>query len=101
MLKAKWVDGPDVVYVGKADVLADRLLAYASIGRGNRTAHWGDRYVWQLVDHSRLAVAWLELPAGTDPFDTERDILDAFHDRYGALPFANINRGRRRKAPAS
>ena len=96
VLALKWVDGARVLYIGKADSLTDRLCAYASIGRGNRAAHWGGRYVWQLADHDRLSVGWLELPAGTDAFETERDLLDAFKAAHGRLPFANLNSGRRR-----
>ncbi len=94
VLARKWVDTATVVYIGKATSLSGRLRAYASIGRGNPVGHWGGRYVWQLADHDRLLVAWLALPHGTDPFDAEHALLDAFTAEYGALPFANIRRGR-------
>lgn len=94
VLANKWIDRATVVYFGKAGVLSRRLAQFAAFGRGKPTGHWGGRYAWQLADHDHLLVAWLALPDGTDPTDAEHDLLDAFAGEQGALPFANINRGR-------
>ena len=57
VLAAKWVEGSDVVYSGKADNLRRRLKQYADFGAGKPIGHWGGRYIWQLADSAELLVA--------------------------------------------
>jgi len=94
-LDRRWVPGTDTVYVGKATNLRTRLDQYRRHGIGEPVGHWGGRYIWQLVEAPELLVAWRVLDRG-DPRNVEADLLAAFERRYGALPFANLTRGRAR-----
>ncbi len=92
-LAAKWVDGAEVLYVGKADAgaaadhgLRGRLKQYARHGLGG-TSHHGGRYIWQLQDPAALLVAWKPTP---DPRGEENALLAEFETLHHALPFANL-----------
>src|SRR5205823_4724784 len=50
VLRAKWVDDCEVIYIGKADNIKRRLKQYADFGAGKPVGHWGGRYIWQLAD---------------------------------------------------
>ncbi len=99
-LDRRWVHGAATLYVGKATRLRTRLDQYRRHGIGEPVGHWGGRYIWQLAEASDLVVAWREL-AAEDPADAEAELLAAFERRYGALPFANLTRGRARQSPSS
>lgn len=88
-LLANWVDGAAVLYIGRGGDLRKRLDLLARFSRGEPVGHWGGRLLWQLGDHDKLLVAWLET---TDPVNDEADLIDEFTDAHGALPFANLNR---------
>jgi transcriptional regulator with XRE-family HTH domain len=90
-LQSKWVDGPSVLYVGSTGKLRDRLHLLARFGRGEPVGHWGGRYLWQLVDHDQLLVAWLET---SDQVAREAALIEEFRNTFGALPFANISQPR-------
>ena len=91
-LKAKWVEDAHTVYLGKGDKLRTRLRAYSRFGAGDPVAHWGGRYIWQLVDADGLLVAWRPLGEGVPTArNDEIDLLVRFaalHD--GRRPFANL-----------
>ena len=97
VLEKRWVDGPEVLYIGKATTgsagrrgLQKRLEEYRRHGAGEPVAHWGGRYVWQLEDRDELLVAWN--PTDEDAAAVESRMLGDFVDRYGVLPFANLRR---------
>ncbi len=90
VLKAKWVDGAHVVYLGKGDNLQRRLKEYTRFGRGEKVGHWGGRYIWQLADSAELVVAWRKCDADVTPRSLEIELMQAFVVSYGRLPFANI-----------
>lgn len=101
-LRAAWVRGASVLYVGKADVgahrtrgLSVRLNEFRRFAGGTAVGHWGGRYVFQLADADEHVVAWC--PTGdVDPQVVKADLIAAFREVYGQRPFANRNAGRRR-----
>lgn len=87
-LVANWVDGAEVVYIGKADQLRRRLTQYADFGAGKPVGHWGGRLIWQLPYPDRLIVGWKETP-GRIPVEVEAELIAAFRQVHGKPPFAN------------
>ena len=85
-----WVNDSPVLYIGKAMQLRRRLRQYRDHGQGRPVGHWGGRYIWQLSGSSELRVAWKL--TSDPPRLLEQEMLDAFLDRYGQLPFANLRR---------
>jgi hypothetical protein len=87
-LLANWVDGAEVVYIGKADRLKRRLKQFADFGAGKPVGHWGGRLIWQLADVGELLVAWKETPDSL-PVEVESDLIGDFRSVHGKPPFAN------------
>lgn len=87
-LHANWVDGAEVVYIGKADNLRRRLRQFAQFGAGKPIGHWGGRLIWQLTRSAELLIAWRETP-GEVPKEVETTMLADFRAAYGQSPFAN------------
>lgn len=100
MLESNWIPGVEVLYIGKAEWnegsrrgLKKRLDEYRRHGQGEPIGHWGGRYIWQLEDCYDLIVAWKE--ASTNGAEeVESALLSSFIEKFGALPFANLKRGR-------
>lgn len=91
VLREKWVEGIEILYIGKAGTsLRKRLRQYMRFGDGIDAPHKGGRYIWQLADNRELLVCWKVLPATVDPEMVEMLTIEKFKDRYGKLPFANI-----------
>jgi hypothetical protein len=87
-LIANWVDGGEVVYIGKADQLRRRLTQFADFGAGKPIGHWGGRLIWQLPNIGALLVAWKETP-GRVPVEVEAELIEQYRRTYGKPPFAN------------
>jgi hypothetical protein len=87
-LEANWVDGAEVVYIGKADNLRRRLRQFGQFGAGKPVGHWGGRLIWQLARTTELLVAWRETP-GEVPKEVETTMLADFKAAYSQPPFAN------------
>lgn len=85
-LYANWVEGADIVYIGKADNLRRRLRQFAQFGAGKPIGHWGGRLIWQLTRSKDLLVAWRETPGEKE---VETTMLADFRAAYGRPPFAN------------
>ncbi|MBE5477838.1 hypothetical protein E3G68_005171 [Mycobacteroides abscessus] len=95
-LRALWVPGTRIVYIGKANAgargrrgLCKRLNEFRRYGAGEPVAHTGGCRIWQLTDHAELLVGWrttVEAAAA----DTETAMIDQFRAHYGRLPFANM-----------
>ncbi len=89
-LKKNWVDGSEVIYIGKATSLRNRLNQYMRFGQGEGIGHYGGRFIWQLKDSRDLLVCWKPTP-GKDPREVEKQMIQEFkasHD--GMRPFANL-----------
>jgi hypothetical protein len=96
-LKACWVEGAHVLYIGRAcgpgvrSLLQQRVKRCIRFGQGKAVAHRGGRLIWQLRDHLVLRFAWKPTP-DEDPAPFEAGLQAAFVERYGRLPFANLRR---------
>lgn len=89
-LRAEWVEGTDLVYIGKTDrTLAKRIGEFARFGNGEPVAHCGGRLIWQLPDPALLMIGWMELAPG-QASSAEAAMLGEFFDGFGKLPFANL-----------
>lgn len=95
-LKANWVEGTPVVYIGKAGgagcsaTLQKRLGQYLRFGQGANIGHWGGRYIWQLADSRDLVVCWKPL-TNEEPREVEHRMIADFKATHtGKRPFANL-----------
>lgn len=94
-LERQWVNDAIVVYVGKAGgssvsaTLQSRIRQYLSFGKGKPVGHRGGRYIWQLKNHPQLVIAWKTLTI-EEPIEKERELINAFINHYGRMPFANL-----------
>lgn len=87
-LEAAWVDGTDVLYVGKGDDLRQRIGLLQRFGAGEPVAHWGGRYVWQLEGAAELCVSWRTTdPAFNVPLRAA--LIDVFISEHHRRPFGN------------
>jgi hypothetical protein len=91
VLRRKWIERSEVVYIGKGDNLQRRLKQYADFGSGNPIGHWGGRYIWQLADSASLQVAWMLGGSAETAAMMEARLLRRFKEEHdGRLPYANI-----------
>lgn len=99
-LQRNWIDGAEVLYLGKADRsegtsrgLRARLTEYARFGAGDPIGHTGGKAIWHLVDRDELYVAWRVTADGDSAEAVETALLTAFlNDHRDRLPFANMKR---------
>ena len=76
----------DVLYIGKSSNIRRRIRELIRFGYGERSAHWGGRYLWQVDNCERFIIAYREEAL---PEEAERFLLSEFHVCYGKYPFAN------------
>jgi len=88
-LRANWVVGAEVIYIGKANDLRRRLGEFCKFGVGRPIGHWGGRLIWQLADSATLLVAWKETPVDVVPRAAESELIARFRTLYEKPPFAN------------
>ena len=90
-LRAKWVPGAHVLYLGKADLLPGRVKLYERFGAGRPAAHWGGRYIWQIPSARKPHVAWRPLSRQGTARDAEIELLAHFRELHdGHAPSANL-----------
>ena len=96
VLAAEWVDGAEVLYVGKAGPgskgnrgLRRQIQEFVDFGNGKPPGHWDGRLIWQLAAAGSLVIAWKELPVG-QLNAAEAEYHAAFVKEYGRLPYANL-----------
>ncbi|MBT2533699.1 hypothetical protein J7E83_16515 [Arthrobacter sp. ISL-48] len=101
-LDAEWVDGADILYMGKAGPgskgnrgLRRQIKEFLDFGKGKPPGHWDGRLVWQLANSEALVIAWKELPAA-ELVTSEARYHAEFVETYGRLPFANLVQARTR-----
>ncbi len=87
-LEANWVEGAQILYIGRAGALRRRLRELVRFGAGSPTSNWGGRLLWQLSDAPDLVVAW-RLTGDDPPKAAEAALLADFRARHGKPPFAN------------
>jgi hypothetical protein len=99
-LGAEWVDGAEVLYVGKAGPgskgnrgLRRQIQEFVDFGNGKPPGHWDGRLIWQLAAANRLIFAWKELPV-EQLAAAEAGYHAAFVEEYGRLPYANLVQAR-------
>lgn len=91
VLRGKWIEACDVVYIGKGENIQKRLKQYADFGAGKPVGHWGGRYIWQLADSAALLVAWKRCELEDTAAALEAGLVARFKAEHGGrLPFANI-----------
>jgi hypothetical protein len=103
-LDAEWVDGAEVLYLGKAGPgskgnrgLRRQIQEFVDFGVGKPPGHWDGRLIWQLAGAKKLVIAWKELPI-EQLTSAEAGYQAAFVDEYGRLPFANLVQARAKGA---
>ena len=95
-LRSRWVNGAEIVYIGKAGgpgtrpdrTLKARIGEFLCFGVGVPCAHWGGRSVWQLGESDDLLIAWVEADG---PRSLEKRLIKEFKKgNSGRRPFANM-----------
>jgi hypothetical protein len=90
VVKRKWVDGAQVVYIGYSAVLQRRIDQCRKFGAGTANNHGGGCFIWQLGDHADLLVAWRATADGETPPAAKTALIKHFMDSHkGRMPFAN------------
>lgn len=87
-LRANWVEGTPVIYIGKSNNIKRRLREYMRFGEGKNVGHFGGRFIWQIPDSERLIVCWKTTQE--DSRTVEHDMIQQFIDEFGKRPFANL-----------
>lgn len=90
-LKRKWVEGTQIIYIGKTDSsLRTRIRAYINFGKGKDSPHRGGRAIWQLADSDKFIIGWRLVEPGMSARAEEAELIKQFKVQHGGkLPFAN------------
>lgn len=95
-LESNWINGEQILYIGKAGgeesstSLRSRIQAYIRFGCGKPVGDWGGRYIWQLKDSQKLLIKWQPI-TDIDAHVAEAELIQYFKDNNdGRRPFANL-----------
>ena len=96
-LRAKWVPGARVVYIGIAGNRNPRTLRqqlkdminHAAGDTTDRGPHRKGEALWQLADFETFIVMALPTAEPPAPRELEESLLERFQKRHGTLPFGN------------
>lgn len=88
-------NGGNILYIGKAKNLRNRLKQYYEFGYNEEGyhVHEGGRAIWQLKNNKKLQIAFKEC---LEEEKEEAELLDKYILKYGALPFGNMRRGKKK-----
>lgn len=92
-VQKKWqvVSNAEVLYIGKATNLRDRIRKLIRFGKGEPSSHYGGRLLWHINSNEKLLVRWKALDYSESPKTLESNFLMAFQTaNRGHLPFANM-----------
>lgn len=90
-LTKRWVPDAEVLYIGQAEWLNERIRDLASSGS---TQNGSAAALWDLADASRLTVAWLETK---DAPSLRNEMLKSFTEQHqGRPPFGNVRKAKRK-----
>ena len=90
-LRQRWIDGTEVLYIGRAagkGGLNGRIGKLLRFAQGHAAGHWGGRYIWQVAGSRDFLVAWLPTPR-RKPAAVERQLMEEFRANFGSWPLAN------------
>lgn len=89
-LRSKWIDGAEVLYIGKSETsVQKRMQQHRDFWYGEAVPAWGGRIIAQLRDFGKLEVWYFQCDI---PKDMEHTLLKEFVSQYKKLPFANFKR---------
>jgi hypothetical protein len=101
-LEARWPDGAQCVYIGKAAAgargtrhLRQRIKEFRKYGDGQPVGHQGGGRIWQIADADEFVLAWI-VTGDEEPEKVEGELLRAFVAEHGKRPVGNRTSGRRR-----
>jgi len=94
-VRANWVQGAHVVYVGKAagrQGLRRRLHDLIAFGYGEVVGHWGGRLLWHLPEKEKLLVRW-QICSSQQADTAETQAIGKFKSIHGGRrPYANLRK---------
>lgn len=94
-LVARWIDGQEIVYIGRGKNLGRRLKQFYRHKHGARSPHRGGQDII-LLDRP-LLVYWSAVEAYVAK---EKELIEAFRDAVGTIPFGNrIRAAQNRRGP--
>lgn len=89
----KWqvVSNTEVLYIGKATNLRNRISKLIRFGKGEPSSHYGGRLLWHINNNEKLLVRWKALAHSESPKAFESIFQMTFRTaNRGHLPFANM-----------
>lgn len=93
-LAERWVADAQVIFIGHAENLRERVSGVALKSAGRNGRNWSGQVVWQVSDTENLTVSWRSSSSAEEANADRRQLLDSFVDHYGRPPFGNRRRSR-------